>query len=81
MYVCIKKYVYVYFRCSVFTSLVDDVEFVCFNWQDPENIGIQSYLLVSTDLSTKAIFFKNYSWIIKRIYCLGFNTDAESVAV
>ena len=28
------------------------MEFLCANWQDPENIGIKSYLLMSTDLAT-----------------------------
>ena len=39
-------------QLSTFTSLVDEVEFLCANWQDPENIGIKSYLLMSTDLTT-----------------------------
>ena len=36
---------------SQVTSLVDSVTFICENWTDPENIGIKSYLLYSTDLS------------------------------
>ena len=37
---------------SSFTSLVEEVEFICENWVDPESIGIKSYLLFSTDVTT-----------------------------
>ena len=46
---------------SIFTSLVDNVEFICFDWQDPENIGIKSYLLLSTDLSTGVGLLKSFN--------------------
>ena len=44
---------------STFTSLVEEVEFVCENpvWEDPENVGIKSYLLFSTDVTTNVLFF------------------------
>ena len=38
---------------SYFTSLVMEVEFLCENWTDPEEIGIKSYLLTYTDTSTQ----------------------------
>ena len=37
---------------STFTSLVEEVEFICEDWMDPESIGIKSYLLFSTDVTT-----------------------------
>ena len=42
---------------STFTSLVEEVEFVCKEWEDPENVGIKSYLLFSTDVTTNVLFF------------------------
>ena len=41
-----------YLPYSAFTSLVEEVEFICENWVDPESIGIKSYLLFSTDVTT-----------------------------